>query len=49
MPDLDALQKNVDLTRDLRFVKSSIDIKKYSDLSIVQKRPNASIDRSILD
>jgi len=37
MPDLDALQKNVDLTRDLGFVKSSIDIKKYSDLSIVQE------------
>jgi DNA polymerase III alpha subunit len=26
-----------DLTRDLGFVKSSIDIKKYSDLSIVQE------------
>ncbi len=37
MPDLAALQKNVDLTRDLGFVKSSIDIKKYSDLSIVQE------------
>ena len=37
MPDLAALQKNVDLTRDLGFVKTSIDIKKYSDLSIVQE------------
>jgi len=37
MPDLGALQKNIDLTRDLGFVKSSIDIKKYSDLSIVQE------------
>jgi sulfonate transport system substrate-binding protein len=37
MPDLAALQKNIDLTRDLGFVKSSIDIKKYSDLSIVQE------------
>jgi NitT/TauT family transport system substrate-binding protein len=37
MPDLAALQRNVDLTRDLGFVKSSIDIKKYSDLSIVQE------------
>lgn len=37
MPDLNALQRNVDLTRDLGFVKSSIDIKKYSDLSIIQE------------
>ena len=37
LPDLAALQRNVDLTRDLGFVRSSIDIKKYSDLSIVQE------------
>jgi len=37
LPDLGALQKNVDLTRDLGFVKSSIDIQKYSDLSIVKE------------
>jgi NitT/TauT family transport system substrate-binding protein len=36
LPNLDALQKNVDLVRDLGFVKSSIDIRKYSDLSVVQ-------------
>jgi sulfonate transport system substrate-binding protein len=36
LPNLDALQKNVDLVRDLGFVKSSIDIKKYADLSVVQ-------------
>jgi sulfonate transport system substrate-binding protein len=42
MPDLAALQRNVDLTRDLGFVKSSIDIKQYSDLSLIEeaaKRP----------
>src|SRR5262249_5301 len=37
MPDLDALQRNVDMTRDLGFVKSSLDVKKYSDLSIVEE------------
>jgi sulfonate transport system substrate-binding protein len=37
LPDLAALQKNVDLTRDLGFVKSSIDVQKYSDLSIVKE------------
>ena len=35
LPDLDALQRNVDMTRDLGFVKSSLDVKKYSDLTIV--------------
>jgi NitT/TauT family transport system substrate-binding protein len=42
MPDLAALQRNVDLTRDLGFVKSSIDVKQYSDLSLIEeavKRP----------
>jgi sulfonate transport system substrate-binding protein len=37
MPDLAALQRNVDLTRDLGFVKSSIDIKQYSDLSLIEE------------
>jgi len=37
IPDLDALQRNVDMTRDLGFVKSSLDIKKYTDLSIVEE------------
>jgi len=36
MPDLAALQRNVDLTRDLGFVKASFDVKKFSDLSIVE-------------
>ena len=37
LPDLDALQKNVDYTHDLGFVKSSFDVKAYSDLSIVEE------------
>jgi sulfonate transport system substrate-binding protein len=37
MPNLDALQKNVDLTHDLGFTQSTIDVKKYSDLSIVEE------------
>ena len=37
MPNLDALQKNVDTTRELGFVKNKIDIKKYSDVSLVEE------------
>jgi NitT/TauT family transport system substrate-binding protein len=37
MPNLEALQRNVDTTRDLGFVKGKIDIKKYADLSLVQE------------
>jgi sulfonate transport system substrate-binding protein len=37
IPDLNALQRNVDMTRDLGFVKSSLDIKKYTDLTIVEE------------
>jgi NitT/TauT family transport system substrate-binding protein len=37
MPNLDALQKNVDLTHDLGFAKTSIGVKKYADLSIVEE------------
>ena len=36
LPDLVALQRNVDLTRDLGFIKASFDVKKFADLSIVQ-------------
>ena len=36
MPDLAALQRNVDLTRDLGFVKASFDVNKFADLSVVQ-------------
>ena len=37
LPDLDALQRNVDMTHDLGFVKSKLDVKKYSDLTIVEE------------
>jgi sulfonate transport system substrate-binding protein len=37
MPNLDALQKNVELTHDLGFTKATIDVKKYSDLTIVEE------------
>lgn len=42
IPNVDALQRNVDVTHDLGFVKKKIDIKNYVDLSLVQeaaKRP----------
>jgi NitT/TauT family transport system substrate-binding protein len=34
-PNLEALQKNVAMMRDLGFVKNEIDVKRYSDLSIL--------------
>jgi sulfonate transport system substrate-binding protein len=37
MPDLAALQRNVDLTRDLGFVKASFDVKAHSDLSLIKE------------
>jgi sulfonate transport system substrate-binding protein len=37
MPNLAALQQNVDLTRDLGFVKSNLDVKKIAELSIVEE------------
>ncbi len=37
LPDVPALQKNVDLTRDLGFVPASFDVSKFSDLSVVQE------------
>jgi NitT/TauT family transport system substrate-binding protein len=36
MPDLAALQRNVDLTRDLGFIGKSFDVTKFADLSVVQ-------------
>ena len=36
VPDLKALQSNVNITKDLGFVKDPIDVEKYADLSIVQ-------------
>jgi sulfonate transport system substrate-binding protein len=37
LPDLDALQKNVDMTRDLGFTRSRLDVKKHADLSLVEE------------
>lgn len=37
LPDLGALQRSVDTAADLGFLKSSIDVKKYADLSIVKE------------
>ncbi len=36
MPDMAALQRNVDLTRDLGFIKASFDVNKFADLSVLQ-------------
>ena len=37
LPNLPALQRNIDLVRDLGFTKASFDVKKYTDLSIVEE------------
>jgi sulfonate transport system substrate-binding protein len=37
LPDLAALQRNVDMTRDLGFVHSKLDVGKHTDLSIVEE------------
>jgi NitT/TauT family transport system substrate-binding protein len=37
MPDLAALQRNVDMTKELGYAKASFDVKAYSDLSMVQE------------
>jgi NitT/TauT family transport system substrate-binding protein len=37
MPNLDALQKNVEVVKELGLVKTTIDVKKHSDLSLVQE------------
>ena len=36
-PDLDALQRNVDICAELGIFRSSFDVKKHSDLSIVEE------------
>jgi sulfonate transport system substrate-binding protein len=36
LPDMAALQRNVDLTRDLGFIRASFDVNKFADLSVVQ-------------
>src|SRR5438105_2068067 len=37
LPDLAALQRNVDMTRDLGFVRGALDVKKHTDLSLVEE------------
>jgi sulfonate transport system substrate-binding protein len=37
MPNLTALQRNIDLQHDLGFLKGNLDVKKYADLSLVQE------------
>jgi NitT/TauT family transport system substrate-binding protein len=37
MPDLAALQRNVDMTKELGYARASFDVKAYSDLSMVQE------------
>jgi sulfonate transport system substrate-binding protein len=37
IPNLDAIQKNIDMQRDLGFAKSSLDVKKYVDLSLIKE------------
>ena len=37
LPDIPALQSNIDVQRDLGFIKEPIDVKKYVDLSIVKE------------
>jgi NitT/TauT family transport system substrate-binding protein len=36
VPNLDALQKNVAMMKALGFVTTSVDVKKYADLSIFE-------------
>jgi sulfonate transport system substrate-binding protein len=37
LPNLDALQKNVDMTKELGFIKASFDVKAHSDLSLIEE------------
>jgi hypothetical protein len=37
LPDLDALQRNVDLLWKLGFIKARLDIAQHSDLSLVRE------------
>jgi sulfonate transport system substrate-binding protein len=37
LPDLAALQRNVDMTKELGYANASFDVKKYSDLSLVEE------------
>jgi len=37
MPDLKALQANVDTTQQLGFIRAKLDVQKYTDLSLIQE------------
>ena len=37
IPDLASLQKNLDMTKDLGFMRASLDVRKYTDLSITEE------------
>ena len=37
LPDLAALQRNVNLTHDLGLIKASFDVAKFADLSVVRE------------
>jgi len=37
MPNLDALQHNVDTTQELGFIKTKVDVKKNADLTLIQE------------
>ena len=36
MPDLEALQRNIDLQQELGFLPAKLDVKKYTDLSLIK-------------
>ena len=37
LPNLDALQSNIDMTHQVGFIKAKLDVRKYTDLSLVQE------------
>jgi NitT/TauT family transport system substrate-binding protein len=37
LPNLDALQSNIDMTHQLGFIKAKLDVRKYTDLSLAQE------------
>jgi len=37
IPDLNALQSNINLTHELGFIKTPMDVKKYTDLSLAEE------------
>ena len=41
LPNLDALQRNVDMQQELGFLKASLDVKHYADLSLVKDAADA--------